>query len=478
MMLSCTSEELAARGGAELIVAGGRIEGDIVIDSREAAPGAVFVAFKGENTDGNIYAASALEAGAAAVVLSDEAAPELAALAREKGAALLRAPGDDCEEFLLRLAKARRDEHPEWLVVGVTGSVGKTTTKELVAAGLSTFSRVHATAGNYNSLIGLPLTVLAAPADAETIVLEMGMNHADEIRRMSSCARPALACITNVGTAHIGFLGSREGIARAKAEMVEGMEAHGDIGPALVLPSSCDYEPLVRAEAEACGVRLVTVGAHECDMLGARDVVLGDDGKPYLSLAYADGGRISCTPAIPGRAVVFDLELAAAVCELAGADREAAIRAMEQVKGGSMRMNVDVSASGVRIIDDSYNASPASMAAALDVLSEMACAGKRVAVLGEMGEMGDEAAHMHALVGAYAAAKELDLIVVVGDELAGEMVSAALALGYSNDALVRAASVDELISFMRDALDPGDVVLVKGSRAAGLDVFAKEARSW
>ena len=224
-MLSMDIEDLVVATGSQLLegTPSARVAGSVEIDSRRIGPGSVFVAFLGENVDGNDYAAAAIEAGASCVVVTRDPDVSLLGLAREP------------EEFLLRLAHEWRARHPNWLVVGVTGSVGKTTTKDLLRAGIASARRVHATQGNLNNLIGLPLTVLSAPDDAEVLVCEMGMNHPNEIRRMAACCAPTLAVITNVGTSHIGLLGSRENIARAKAEVVSGMVASCGVEPLLVL---------------------------------------------------------------------------------------------------------------------------------------------------------------------------------------------------------------------------------------------------
>ena len=191
-----------------------------VIDSRQVQPDSIFVAFSGERVDGNSFAPAAIEAGAGAVVLTIEPASDLIDLANEHGCALFTC--EDPMEFLLSLAHHYRMDLNA-TVIGVTGSIGKTTTKDSLSKMLACRYRVHVTSGNFNNLIGMPLTILAAPADTEMLVLEMGMNATGEIARLTACARPAYAVITKVGTSHIGMLGSRENIARAKAEIISGM---------------------------------------------------------------------------------------------------------------------------------------------------------------------------------------------------------------------------------------------------------------
>lgn len=474
-MICLTTQEISLATGAEVLVpAASAIEGEVVIDSRLVEMGSVFVAFRGERVDGNAYLAHAVEAGAGAVVASADVPASVLDAARASGCAVLRARDDDCEEFMLRLAGEWRIRHPEWTVVGVTGSVGKTTTKDMLRAGIATSARVHATSGNLNNLIGLPLTVLSAPEDVEVLVCELGMNHPHEIDRLAATCHPTLAIITNVGTSHIGLLGSRENIARAKAEIVSGMEAHGGLEPCLVLTSANDYAPLIESEfARPAGVRVLYAGSRETDDVRSGDMDVDEAGLPSFVVHMTDGWSRRVRLRVPGRQVVGDFLLAMAVIALLGLDRDAAADAIAAMPATSMRLSVATSPAGVRVIDDSYNASPNSMAAALDVLSEMRCNGRRVAVLGEMGELGIQEERLHALVGAYAAAKQLDMLVFVGGPLASTMAESARTMGFSDDRIVTFPTVEDATATMRPIFGEDDLVLVKASRAAGLDAFAK-----
>ena len=474
-MKALTAHEMAAQTGAELLVgADAIVSGETVIDSRKAVPGALFVAFKGERSDGNLYALKALEAGAAAVVLSDAPGEEAVAYARDHGCALLRAEGDDCEEFLLRLAAYERSLHPDWIVAGVTGSVGKTTTKDMLAAALSARYRTHATAGNYNNLIGMPLTLLNAPADTEALVLEMGMDGLGQIDRMTRAARPVLAAITNVGVSHLMHLKTRENIARAKAEIIAGMEPACGIEPTLAITSANDFtEFIVGQFAEPAHIRTLTVGSRSDDDVRQASLVVHHDATTQAELAFADGTSIPLDLPIPGTSSVIDAMLALALARTAGVDARAASKALSEMKLTSMRLDVRTTPSGVRIIDDTYNASPASMASSLSVLGTMACTGRRIAVLGEMFELGEDELQMHACVGAYAAALGLDLIVCIGDELGHAIAEGARTVGYSEDALLVFDSVSDALDALVPVLCEGDVLLAKASRASGLDAFVK-----
>ncbi len=438
------------------------------IDSRKVGRDAIFVAFPGERVDGNAFAASALEAGAGCVVMTVDAPEGVRAAAEERGAAIVRT--DDPTAFMLDLASWWRDRLGA-RVVGITGSIGKTTTKDVLTALLARRYRVHATSGNFNNLIGLPLTVLSAPRDTEALVVEMGMDGRGQIERLSRCARPDIAVITKVGTSHIGMLGSRENIARAKAEIVCGMRPGG----ALVMGASDDYFAFIRdGIAVPAGIEVVSCGSGDgCDVMVSA-IELGEDGCPSFDVTFSDGARISTRLSVPGAQAVINAAYAAAVARRMGIDPSEIDAAFGVLELTARRVDVRRAVSGARIIDDSYNAAPESVAAGLDLLCSLPCTGSRIAVLGEMGELGEEFARLHALTGAYAAAKKLSLLVCVGGEAARAMAGAARMLGMSDDAVQVMDDTDAAIAALSDAFGPEDLVLVKGSRFVGLDRLVEE----
>lgn len=467
-LVDATGAAILARGTAD-------VSGEVTIDSRTVGEDSVFVAFAGERVDGNAYVRSAIEAGAALVVASAEVSEADLEAARGRGCWVVRAEGDDCEEWMLRAAALWRRMHPEWVVVGVTGSVGKTTTKDMLRCGISSQRRTHATVGNFNNLIGLPLTVLSAPEDSEVLVCELGMNHPHEIDRLAAACEPTLAVITNVGTSHIGLLGSRENIARAKAEVVGGLVDHGELRRTLTLTSANDFTPFIAdGFARPAGVDVLMAGSRAEDDVRSADVTLSAEGCATLTASCSDGWSREVTLSVPGRQVVPDFLLALSVIWRLGLDRDLACEAIERMPATHMRLDVQMAPSGARVIDDSYNAAPNSMAASLDVLAQMACSGRRIAVLGEMGELGADEGRLHGYVGAYAAAKGLDLLVFIGHELAGQMAEAARTVGQSEDALEVFPDVASAAATLGPILSEGDLVLVKASRAAGLDGFVKE----
>lgn len=528
-MIRCSIQEICDATQAELLSGSldTTIEG-VEIDSRNISAGNLFVAFPGERVDGNVFAATALEAGAAAVVLTREPEAGVLETARRLGSAVLMAAPrgegkepveDDATEFVLRLASWWRRAQ-NWIVVGVTGSVGKTTTKDMLKAALSSniagegsaaaegWSGVYANVGNHNNLVGVPLTIFEAPADTSVLVCEMGMNHVGEIARLAETALPHVGVITNVGTSHIGMLGSRENIARAKAEMIPWLKKSFEIyfnesayaasdsvvskvlqalheqAPAIYLTAENDFSSFIAKNfAEPAGVEAKFVGEGATSVLSLTSPVeLDEYAHPSFSFkanqplgARCQEGSFEAHLSLTGKQVVPDFLLAFAVAAHLGCEPTAAIAALEALEPTHMRTEVVKAASGARIIDDSYNASPDSVAAALEALLSMKVeeGGRKIAILGEIGELGSEEDRLHELVGAYAAAKNPDMLVIVGTTRADHMEKAAKLMGYSEDKIVRVKDVEALINIMASVLSPADLVLVKASRAAELDKFVK-----
>ncbi len=449
------------------------------IDSRSVAPGDLFVAFPGERVDGNDFVCAAAQAGASCVAMTREPTQAEQAELTKLGCAILvpSTAQPSQERFLLALASYWRSLHEHWIVVGVTGSVGKTTTKEMLAAALRTRYRVHATRANLNSMIGVPLTLLSATDDDQVVVVEMGMNHQGELWRQSQAIRPNLAVITNIGTSHIGNLGSREGIARAKAEILAGIAPSALVsggGKRLFMRHEEDFRELIETEfTRQRGIAVSYVGCAAANELRAERIVVDDDGCAQFCVCYADGYTQPASLLHPGAHIVPDALFALAVADYLHCDRTESIHAVEQVQPSAMRLEVYRHAGKPCILDDSYNASPASIAGALDLLSSMECAGRRIAVLGEMGELGERAEQLHQLVGAYLAAKHIDMFVAIGSQLAEALVEGATTMGMSTDAIELFPDVSSALQALRPVFVHDDIVLVKASRAAGLDSFVQ-----
>jgi UDP-N-acetylmuramoyl-tripeptide--D-alanyl-D-alanine ligase len=431
-MRDWSAERVAAAAGARLVVPSASPGGPAraVIDSRHAGPGDLFIGLPGEHVDGGRFAAGVLAAGAWGVLVGED----WAATAGD-GAVLVAA---DPLAALQRLATAWRRELGAQ-VIGVTGSTGKTSTKDLLAAMVDQQRRVVATPLNLNTEIGLPLTVLSAPAGTEVLVLEMAMRGAGQIAELVAIAEPDVGVVVNVGPVHLELLGTIEAIAATKAELIEGLQPGGTA----VVPAD---EPLLATHLETLpeGVTTVTFGpGGDVDALPeGLEVRVGGD---RLS-AHMRSNALAALAAARAVGVEPTGRLEVALSELRGQRRE--------LPGGLV------------VIDDCYNANPMSMRAALDDLAASA-SGRRVAVLGDMLELGPDEVRFHEEIGAHARGAGLDLLVTVGP-LAAAM---GPAFGGETVAVDRAADV---AGALRPLLAPGDTVLVKASRGVGLEVVAQE----
>jgi UDP-N-acetylmuramoyl-tripeptide--D-alanyl-D-alanine ligase len=433
-----TAERLAEAAGAELVRApdGGRTPSGperAVIDSREAGPGALFVGLPGSRVDGGAFAATALEAGAWGVLVTPEHADELPG-----AGAVLAAPSPLAA--LGALARAWRRELAA-RVIGVTGSVGKTSTKELVAAMIGPQRPTVASRANFNTEIGLPLEILAAPAGTQVLVLEMAMRGFGQIAELAAIAEPDVGVVTNIAPVHLEQVGSLDGVAKAKGELLEGLREGG----VAVIPAG---EDRLRGRARA-GVEVVTFGA------GGDVHWDGDD-------LVARGERLAVE--LPFTAAHQRLNaLAAAAAAMAVGVRPAG---RVDVAFGTLRGERVPLPGGAEIINDCYNANPLSMRAALDDLAAQAPAGRRVAVLGDMLELGPDEARHHSEVGRHAARSGVQLLIAVGPR------SRAAAAAFEGEAhsVPDAAAAAALAARV---LRPGDLALVKGSRGMGLEAVAE-----
>lgn len=437
--------QLAAACGGKLVVGdGAKTFRSVVKDSRSLQPGELYWALRGENFDGHDFVAAAAVAGAAGAVV--ETVPP-----GSPGAFPLVVVPDSLAA-LQRLASWHRDRIKA-RVICITGSNGKTSTKDFTASVVATRFMVTKTAGNLNNHIGLPLTILAADSDHEVAVWEIGMNHPGEIAALARMARPDIGIITNIGVAHIEFLGSRKGIAQEKGMMGEALTEH-DL---LVLPSHDEFTPSLAARTKA-RIRLAGDGAQ----LHAEDVRAACDGLDF-ELVSGDEKVATHLP-VTGEHMVRNALLAvAAGVELGLSLRECAsgLAATQLSKGRLACLKVR----GVTILDDSYNANPDSMDAALHALRGLPGGGRRIAVLGRMGELGSYAEEGYRRVGRTAAGAA-DFVIVVGEE-ASPLADEAEAAGAR--AVQRVSDTHEAASALRELAVSGDTVLIKGSRSARME---------
>ncbi len=453
-MIPLTLGEVARAAGGTLLDADpGTTVTAVVADSRHVTAGALFVALPGSRTDGARFAPDALAAGASAVLAR-----------RGAVAAGPRVEADDALAGLAGVAaELRARSHAK--VVGITGSVGKTTTKDLTAAALATRLRTVANAASFNNELGLPLTLARLRPDTEALVVELGARGPGHIATLARLARPEVGVVLNVGEAHIGVFGSRQAIAKAKAELVEALPADG------VAVLAAD-DPLVAAMAERTAARVVSFGLGMGSDIRAEDVELDEAGRARFRLRTPAGDAAVALPAM-GEHLVANALAAAAAAWVVGLGPEEVAAGLAGARLSPMRMQVARRADGITVINDAYNANPTSMAAALKALAAAGRGGGRtVAVLGEMAELGEAAAGEHDRLGRLAARLGIDRLVGVG-ELGEVLVRAARMEGMWPEEATAVADADAAVAAVSAALAPGDVVLVKASRVVALERVAE-----
>ncbi|MFC7273267.1 UDP-N-acetylmuramoyl-tripeptide--D-alanyl-D-alanine ligase [Paractinoplanes rhizophilus] len=449
-MIRMTLDEIAKVTGGRLVNAAPSVAvtGGVEYDSRKIGPGGLFVAFEGEKVDGHAYAAGAVTAGAAAVLST-----------RDTGQ-----PGVVVEEPLAALAALARavvERLPRLTIVGLTGSSGKTTTKDYIGQLLARQGETIAPAGSLNNELGFPYTVLRATEQTRFLVLEMGARGIGHIRYLCEIARPEVGVVLNIGAAHLGEFGSVEGTARAKGELVEALPATG------VAVLNAD-DPLVAGMAPRTAARIVRTGeAAEADVR-ATDVALDAAGRASYQMHFDDkSGNVRLR--VAGRHQVANTLAAAGVALSLGMPFEDVVAALGEIGiVSSRRMDVFVRPDGVTVIDDSYNANPSSTAAALRALAAMT-GDRRVAVLGYMAELGEHERSGHEEAGRLAAELQIDRLVAVAENARPILDGARTVQGWTGEAIF-AADQAAALEIVRGDLRAGDVVLVKGSRYRTWDV--------
>lgn len=460
--LSLTVADVAAATGGHVVAGRSAQPVDrISIDSRAIVAGDTFVAIRGERFDGHQFVRAAVAAGAAAVVVDDESVVEGAGDAAVVKVADTTRALQDFARHVRRESGAR--------VIAITGSAGKTTTKEVCADLLSARYRVFRNKGNLNNHIGLPLSLLELRSRPEVAVVELGMNHPGEIRTLVGIAEPEVRVWTNVGDAHIGFFASADAIADAKAEILE------QAAPKDVLVANADDARVMERARHFAG-RTITFGIDtDADVRATNVELSGLDGvradvrtpagsfrlvSPLLGL-----GNLANVLAATAVAVSFDVP----VSDIA--TRVAALRPAYH-RGELLRLP-----GGITLVDDSYNSSPAALKKSLEVIASARGSARKVAVLGEMLELGDHAETLHRECGRAAQAAGVDLLVAVGGAPAQALASAALDAGMppANALAVadRTAALEQVVKRVR----PGDLVLVKGSRGIGLDTVVERLKA-
>lgn len=458
-----TADELrAATGGRWLDPAPAEVAG-VSTDTRAIAPGSLFVALRGERFDAHAFLGEAARAGAAAAVVSDPAAAT--------GAATLpRLLVPDTLAALGAVARhhRRRFDLP---VVGVTGSNGKTTTREMVAAILATRGPVLKTEGNLNNEVGVPLTLLRLDATHRAAVIEMGMNHPGEIARLTAIALPQVGVVTNAAAAHLEGLGTVDGVADAKAELYQGLPPGG------VVVANAD-DPRMLKRAQAAGRRLLTFAAAA----GRRgDVVvlevLAEDAAGLRFVLGVGNRELEVTLPLVGAHNAANAAAAACAAIALGCDDREIVRGLAGVAPVGRRLRLERLPSGALLVDDCYNANPLSMGAALRTLAALARSegGRAVAALGDMLELGPGELELHRQVGAEAAAAGLSRLLCFGPR-ARALADGAAAGGLPADRIFHTEDVAALAAAARAGLGAGDVLLVKGSRGMKLERLVEALR--
>ena len=424
-------------------------------DSRTGTDGMLFVALKGEGGDGHDFIAEAAAGGAAALLVD-----------RDRGAAVKEAaPGlavfevRDTLEGLQTLAAAWRDRiDPK--VVAITGSSGKTTAKEMTAAVLSGRYSVHATSGNLNNHIGVPLTILSMPEGTEVLVTEMGANHKGEIAKLCAIARPDVGVVTNIGPSHLEFFGTLKGVAKAKSELVASL---GEDGTA-ILPADDDFFEFL---AEKTKAPVVSFGFSETADVRIEDIE-SREGGGYTFAIGGTGMEIRRF----GRHHLLNAGAAAAVAGLLGVPAPEAAAAIAET-GAFDGRGVVFDVAGITFVDETYNSNPASLRAAVDAFMEMPLEGRRWLVLGDMLELGKTAGELHEEAGAYCGKAGFDGIITLGNETV-ELNRAAAVQRRAPEIISHFLDAANLAAYLDGLLVEGDGVLVKGSRGMRMETVIEE----
>ena len=439
------------------------VTGPAFLDSRQVEPGGLFAAFAGEQVDGHEFAAAAVERGAAAVLAARPVGVPAVVVA-------------DQQEALGRLARHLLDALPRLRVLAVTGSQGKTSTKDLLAAVLGAAAPTVATFGSFNNELGLPLTVLRADETTQFLLLEMGARGRGHLRDLCRIAPPDVSLVLNVGKAHLGEFGTQADIAAAKGELVEVLDPDG------VAVLNAD-DPLVAAMAARTSATVLTFGGSADADVRLADLRLDGQGRPHFTLAHG-GSTESCTLQLVGEHQARNAAAAAAAAVAVGLPLDATCRALSGVAALSKwRMEVHHRPDDVTVVNDAYNANPDSTAAALRALVAIAAGrpdgARTIAVLGEMRELGESSDAEHEAVGRLAVRLGVDQLLVVGDpaRAAHRAAVAERAAGHPDSGQgeepVFVADNDEATDWLARHVRRGDVVLLKASRGARLDLVAQ-----
>ena len=428
----------------------------VCTDSREADVDTLFVATRGERVDGHDYIVGALDRGCRCVLC--EYVP--AGIAGREAAFVV--VENSIDAFALT-ARGYRERKP-LKTVALTGSVGKTTTKELTASILQRETKLYATSGNFNSVIGMPMSLMEAPCDRDTAVFEMGMSSPGEIRSMTHAATPDIAMVINVGSSHLEYLKTRDNIAKAKLEIAEGLEDGG------ILLLNGD-EPLLRKYVKKGKYSIIYVGIENtknCDIY-AENIFVGNRSTSF-DLCFKGRMIRSLKFNILGKKFVYNAAFAASAALLLGAGEDAVRKGLEEYLPSEMRQSISEK-NGITVIADCYNSAPESVRAAIDTLSSLEVQGKRIAVLGDMRELGADSDNMHREVGEYVAKNGVDVLLTLG-ESGAYIAEGAIRCGMNAHCVFVERDTDNIEMLcleIENNMSKGDAVLFKASRSLRLE---------
>ncbi len=439
-----TFRQLAEMTGGELVQGPDVATGSVVIDSREVRADSVFFAIKGDRLDGHQFLSQALAIASGAVV--SEVPENVPA-----GKGIVRVI--DTTIALQNLARSIRERYP-FTLIAITGSAGKTTTKEMIATLAGTERRTFKSWGNFNNLIGCPLCIDNTPDDAEVVVSEMGMNHKGEIAQLAGLTHPDVGVYTNIGPVHIEFFGTIEKIAEAKRELLENVKPGGTI----ILNGDNEYVMNISRGFEG---RKVTYGIdHDADFRG-----INIREKGLLGTAFEVSGQ-TFELSLPGRHNLENLLAAIAAARSVGISWEGIARGVRALKPANHR-GVILDAGGATIYDDTYNSNPYALGSALTLMAQAGVAGRRIAVIGDMLELGDNELDYHRDAGR-AIPKSVDTVIGVGKR-SRALLEGAAEVGFGNGNLKHFDDAQSAGEFLKTFIRPGDLVLIKASRGIGLD---------
>jgi len=425
---------------------------EISLDSRQVAKNSLFIALKGERYDGHDFIKQAVTNGATALIVK-----EGFQLPTENNRAVIAV--SDTKEALLKIGHLLKTKL-NCVTVGITGSNGKTTVKELTANILKQKYKTYSSPLNFNNEIGLPLTLAKAQVDVEVLILELAMRGFNQIKQLAQVAEPKIGVITNIGLSHIELLGSLENIAKAKLELIESLPADG----IAVLNADDDWFSYLKKHTQA---KLLTYGLSKAADIRAEQVKLDSQSRPQFNLCLPDGQKKEVHLKLMGYHNVSNALAAATVAFAFNLPLKTIITGLEQQIPAKMRLELETLKNGATIINDTYNASPASVAAALQVLANFKTDGKRYAVLGQMAELGAFTEEAHKAVGQEILKQNIDVLVTVGQTAA--LTAQAVEAAKAKTTVFACKDVAEASTVLLSLIKPGDVVLVKGSRVAGLE---------